>query len=134
MENVELVRAIYAEWQRGEWGSSWWADPDIEYVMVDIPGATVWRGLAAMAEGWRGFLSAWEDYRIEPLEYRQIDEERVLAIVVASGRGRGSGVALDEIVSGRRGANLFHIREERVVRLDAYVGLERALADLGLEQ
>ncbi|HTQ68441.1 MAG TPA: nuclear transport factor 2 family protein [Solirubrobacteraceae bacterium] len=132
MDNLELVRAIYANWERGNWSSVWWAHPDIEYVMVDEPGAEVHRGLEAMGQGWRAFLSAWEDYRVEALEYRRIDEERVLVSLVAQGRGRGSGVGLEESARAP-GANVFVIRDGRVVRLDAYFLLANALADLGLD-
>jgi hypothetical protein len=34
-ENVGLVRAIYAEWERGDFSSTEWAHSDIEYVMID---------------------------------------------------------------------------------------------------
>jgi hypothetical protein len=34
-----------------------------------------------MAEGWRGFLGAWEGFRTEVEEYRELDGERVLVLV-----------------------------------------------------
>ena len=130
--NLDLVRSIYADWERGDWTSAEWADPEIEYVMVDEPGSITHRGIAAMAEAWRSFLGAWVDYRIEPEEYRALDEERVLVLVKASGRGKASGIEVSE--STRGGANLFRIRDGMVVRLDAYFDRDRALADLGLAQ
>ena len=135
-ENLDLVRSIYADWERGDWSSAWWAHPDIEYVMVDEPGSATHSGLAPMADSWRAFLNAWVDYRLEALEYRTLDEERVLVLVRAHGTGKGSGVELSELTerSGRHvGANLFRIRDGRVVRLDAYFDCDRAFADLGLK-
>jgi SnoaL-like domain len=132
--NLDLVRTIYADWKRGDWTSVTWAHPEIEYVMVDEPGSQTHRGLAAMAAAWRSFLSAWEDYRIEPVEFRQLDGGRVLVLVTAHGRGKASRVELTEGSRGRGGANLFYIRAGKVVRLDAYFVAEHALADLGLTE
>jgi hypothetical protein len=134
MENLDLVRSIYAGWARGDWSAAGWAHPDIEYVMVDEPGSEIHRGTVAMAQAWRAFLSAWVDYRIEPEEYRTLDDERVLVLVTAYGRGKASGVELTESTRGRGGANLFWIRDDQVVRLEAYFSRDRALADLGLDE
>jgi ketosteroid isomerase-like protein len=133
-ENLDLVRSIYADWERGDWSSASWAHPDIEYVMVDEPGSATYRGHVAMAEAWRAFLSAWADYRVQPEEVRALDGGRVLVHVKAYGRGKTSGVELSDGTRGRGGANLFYIRDGMVVRLDAYFDWHRALADLGLEE
>ena len=132
--NLDLVRSIYADWERGDWSRADWADPEIEYVMVDEPGTETHKGLAAMAEALRDFLSAWADYRVESEGYRILDEERVLVLTTAYGHGKTSGVELSERTRGRGGAVLFRIRDGMVVRLDAYFDRDRALADLDLEE
>ena len=91
-ENVELVRSIYAAWERGDFSSAEWAHPEIEYVQVEGPEPGVWTGLAGMAEGTRDFLSTWKEFRIEADEYRELDGERVLVLQRHSGRGKTSGV------------------------------------------
>jgi ketosteroid isomerase-like protein len=69
------------------------------------------------------------------VEYRSLDDRRVLVIVHAHGRGKSSGVELNESTrAAGGGANLFHIRDGKVVRLDAYFDRRRALADLGLAE
>jgi hypothetical protein len=88
LANLELVRSIYAIWGRGDFSSADWADPEIEFVLADGPSRGSWTGVARMAEAWRDFLSAWEEYRVEAEEYRELDGERVLVFAHISGRGR----------------------------------------------
>jgi ketosteroid isomerase-like protein len=128
--NLDLVRSIHAAWGRGDWSSAEWAHPDIEYVIPDGPAPGSWTGLAGMAEGWRGFLSAWEELRVEADEYRELDDERVLVLTHPSGRGKTSGLEVGQLQP--KGANLFHVRGGKVTRLVVWMLRERALADLGL--
>jgi len=128
--NLDLVRSIYADWERGDFSSAEWADPEIEYLVVDGPEPSRWTGLAGMADGWRDWLRAWEDFRAEPEEYREIDGDRILVLVHNSGRGRTSGLELEQ----RSVANLFELRDGKVTRLVIYLERENALADLGLTQ
>jgi ketosteroid isomerase-like protein len=128
--NLELVRSLYAAWQRGDWSSAEWAHPEIEFVIADGPAPGSWTGVAGMVEGFRGVLTAWEDWRAEADEYRELNGERVLVLVHLSGRGKTSGLEVGQI--GTKGANLFHLRGGKVTRLVIYFDHERALADLGL--
>jgi ketosteroid isomerase-like protein len=128
--NLDLVRSIYAAWERGDFSSVAWAHPQIELVSVDglEPGHRT--GLAGMAEAWSGFLSAWDDLRAEAEGYSEIDGERVLVRVHNRGRGKVSGLELGQMHEG--GANLFHIRDGKVTKLVLYSDHKQALADLGL--
>ena len=130
-ENLDLVRAIFADWERGDFGSNEWADPEIEYVSADGPEPFSVTGVSAMAAEWRRVLSDWEEVRTEIEECRELDGERVLALLSWSGRGRGSGFDLADVPW--TGANVFHFRNGRVTRFVAYWDRERALADLGLK-
>ena len=128
--NLDLVRTIYAAWERGDYSSSEWADPEIKCVFRDGPTPGSWTGLAGMAEAWRAFLSTWEEFRQEADEYRELDDERVLVLARFSGRGKISGLELQQMA--RQGASLFHLRAGKVTRHVAYVDSETALADLVL--
>ena len=130
-ENLDLVRSIYAEWERGDYGSTEWAHPEIELVAAsDGPDPGCWRGHAEIARAWRDYLSAWEDHRSEAEEYREIDNERILVLINVTGRGKTSGVDLGQMQA--KGANLFRIQGGRVTRLVLYTDRANALADLGL--
>ena len=131
-ENLDLVRSIYADWERGDFSSAEWADPEIEFVNGDGPEPGNVKGVAAMAAMWRQFLREWKGYSVEVDEYRELDDERVLVLLHAVGRGTKSGLALRQ---GREtSANIFHISEGKVTRLALYVDRERGLADLGLKE
>jgi ketosteroid isomerase-like protein len=130
-ENLDLVRSIYAEWERGDFSSVEWADPEIEYVHADGPARGTWRGLAGMESGWREWLSAWKDLRIEVDRYLELDAERVL--VFTRGIARGSMSGLDTGTMRSEVACLLHIEDGKVTRFITYHERERALADLGLK-
>ena len=129
-ENVEVVRSIFAAWERGDFSSPEWAHPEIEFVIGDGPTPGSWTGVAAMAATWREALSAFEELRVEADEYRALDDERVQALVHFSGRGKTSGLEVGDIQM--KGANLFHVRGGVVTRLVLYWDRERAFADFGL--
>jgi ketosteroid isomerase-like protein len=131
-ENLDLVRSIYAAWDRRDYSWTEWADPAIEFVVADGPSPGRWTGLAGMWQGWREILSPWEDWRAEQVECRELDDECVLALMDFSGRGKTSG--LDVAQMSGKGANVFQIRGGKVVKLSAYWDRDRALADLGLEE
>jgi ketosteroid isomerase-like protein len=131
-KNLDLVRSIYVDWERGDFSSTEWVDPEIEYVYADGPEPGRWTGLADMAEAWRVRLSAWEDFCFVMEDCREIDDERVLVLVGARGHFKTSGLSVDEVAGGRLAAHVFHVRDGKVVRLVAYWDRERALADLGL--
>ncbi len=130
-ENLDLVRSICANWERGDFSSVEWAHPEIEFVVPDGLNPASWTGLAGLAEGFRGFLGAWEGLRSEADEFREIDHERVLVLTHLGGRGKTSGLELEQVQTKQ--ANLLQIRDGKVTRLVIYNYRENALVDLGLE-
>ena len=129
-ENLDLVRSIIADWERGDFRSAQWADSEIEYVVADGPSPGKWTGLAGMAEGSRASFGVWDDWRLKADEFRELDDERVLVLLQASGRGKTSGLDVGSL--GDRGAALFEMRGGKVVRHVAYWSRDRALGDLSL--
>jgi len=69
--NLDLVRSINADWERGDFSGTHWADTEIEFEFRDGPARGKWTGVAGMAEGWLAWLGAWADFRAEADEYRR---------------------------------------------------------------
>jgi ketosteroid isomerase-like protein len=128
---LDLVQSLYEDWARGDFSSTDWADPEIEFVIADGPSPGKWNGRAGLAEGYREWLAGWEEVRVMAEGYYELDAERILVYVRGSGHGRTSGLRMEEIQT-RGGANLFHLRNGKVTRLVLYYDGERALAEFGL--
>jgi ketosteroid isomerase-like protein len=128
-ENLDLVRSIYAAWGRGDYRATDWAAPEIEFAIVGGPDPGTWVGVSAMADGWRAWLGAWDDYVAEADEFRELDGERVMVFGRMGGRGKTSGLRVETDF-----ANVFDMRGGAVTRLRLYADRLRALADLGLEE
>jgi ketosteroid isomerase-like protein len=131
-ENLEVVRGIYADWARGEFGATGWANADIEFVFDGGPSPGTWTGLADTAHAMRDFISAWSDFQVRAEEFRELDNERVLVLSTLNGSGKTSGLSLGEMRSEK--CELFQIRGGKVVRLVIYWDRKHGLADLGLER
>src|SRR4051812_8317206 len=116
--NLELARSMYGRWARGDFSSVAWADPEIEYVIVDGPSPGRWSGLAGLEKGGLGFMGAWEDLRVKADEYRELDDDRVLVLTSLSGRGKTSGVELGHLHG--KGADVLHVSNGRVIRFMLY--------------
>jgi ketosteroid isomerase-like protein len=135
-ENLDLVRSIYADWERGDYGSFDWAHEEIECVIVDGPTPGRWRGQAQMADAWRSFFSVWEDWRVAAEGYRDLGNEGVLALEMRTARAKISGLEVGQTPGQMlsEGASTFYIRDDKVRRFVTYFDRARALADLGLEE
>jgi len=128
-ENVDLVRSIYPAWERGDFSVTDWMHPEIEFVIVSELLPTRAKGLVEARQVWGEAMNSYKHYRVEAREIREIDEERVLVLAEQSGRGKASGILIS-----RNGANLFHLRGGKVVKLVLYEDRAPALADLGVEE
>jgi ketosteroid isomerase-like protein len=129
--NLDLVRSIYADWERGDYSRTEWADPDIEFVYADGPEPASGRGPAAMWVAWRDFLSAWREYRAVAEEYRELDDGSIVVMTAFHARGRASKIEVREVLA--RGASVMQVDDGKVTKVVLYYNRDRALADLGRE-
>ena len=127
--NLELVRSIYQDWERGEFGSAQWADPKIEMLSISFqhPGSAT--GFEQIERFWSDRETALTDFRVRAEDVRELDQERVLALAEWSARGKASGIAITH-----EGAHVFEIREGRVVKVVFYEERARAFDELGLAE
>jgi ketosteroid isomerase-like protein len=128
--NLDLVRSLFTDWKRGDYSSTDWADPEIEFVIADGPSPGAWTGVAGMIEAYREVMNAWQHYGGEAEEYRVLDEQRVLVLIHLSGRGKVSGLELEQMQP--KAAGILQVRDGKVVKVVLYYDRKRALADLGL--
>jgi ketosteroid isomerase-like protein len=132
-ENLDVVRSIYADWERGDFTHEEWAHPEINYVFLRAGGLAPdnAHGRAEMREVARAYIETWTHLRTSADEYRELDSERVLVFDHLGGRRKPSGPNVPPLAP--KTAHLFHVRDGTVTRLVAYEDRDRALADLGLE-
>jgi ketosteroid isomerase-like protein len=130
--NLDLVRAIYANWERGDYSSAAWLHPTVEFEIADGPDAGSVTGISEAKAAFREFLGMWEEFRTEAQEYRELDDERVLVYVHNGGRAKSSGLEVGQLMGSKDGANVLVIRNGKVVKFSIYFDREHALADLGL--
>jgi hypothetical protein len=129
--NLDLVRSICAPWERGDFSSAEWADPEIEFVIPDGPSPGSWKGLAGMAKGYSGYIDVYENVRIDIEKVRELDDGAFVALFRRFGRAKSSGI-VELPGKEMEGAVVFHLHGGRVSRLVLYFERERALADLSL--
>jgi ketosteroid isomerase-like protein len=129
LQDVEALRAVYERWGRGDFWTPEIFDHDVEVVWSpEILDISVARGLAAVEESIRDWLSAWENLRMEAERLIDLGEDRILVLVAAYGRGKGSGV---EVVGGEY-AHLWTMRGGEAIRLVGYTDRGQARQDAGL--
>ena len=128
--SLDLVRSITASHERGDFSSVEWAHPEIEFVIVGGPQPISRVGIPAMTESWLRWVSAWEDYRVEADEYRELDDERILVLTRSSAHGKAGRLVVGQMRA--KGAILYRVRAGKVTRLVYYWERELAFDDLGV--
>jgi ketosteroid isomerase-like protein len=93
---------------------------------VGVVEAEAFRGHAGIAEWMAHELEPWEEWRVEPTEFRAVGD-RVLARAMVTARGKGSSVELTADAG-----MVFEFRERRIVRFWSYLDWGEALAAVGL--
>src|SRR5262245_8962266 len=129
-ENVEIVRAAYEAWNRGDLETFLQTfDPDLELHLPEGGlNVGVRRGHEAIRQLLDGFLEVWDDLRAEPERFFGLGDQ-VIVFVRIRGKGKGSGVEVEA-----HPAHLVTMRTGKVGRLVIYPERAGALEAVGLSE
>jgi ketosteroid isomerase-like protein len=129
--DVQRLRDGYVAFNRGDWDEAMeLAHPECEWRMhgalaMDAPHAT--RGREAVKAFWSDFFELWDDYKVEPLDFREGSGGTILATVRFTGRGKGSDVPVELMYFW-----VYVFRDGRAVSCDLYADRGDALKAAGL--
>jgi ketosteroid isomerase-like protein len=131
-ENVEVVRRMYTAFHRGDFdGALSSFDPN---VLVDASTArpdhvAIGKGHERLIQIVTSWVTAWEDWREEIEEIRDLDDDRVLVLSVQRGRGKGSGVEVEA-----RWAVVYELEGDLITSIHVYPDSEEGLKAAGLRE
>jgi ketosteroid isomerase-like protein len=131
-ENVEVVRRIYDLWNRGELDAAVeMLDQDVAWnAYVHLPDSRPRQGVREVQE-WAGeFAEAWREIQVQIERLEEVGDDLVLALVRITGRGRGSGAAVESGVDG----HVWTVRDGRVAAVRMFQGAEDAIEAVGLRE
>jgi ketosteroid isomerase-like protein len=127
---LELVREGYRAFERGDldWLMTHFDAAILVEDRFESPDSATFHGHAGFLRYLEGWLSAWEQFRMEPVEFIPV-RDQVLVLVRQFGRGKGSQVEIEEEV-----AHLWTVREEKAIGYRVYTHQSDALAAVGIER
>jgi ketosteroid isomerase-like protein len=128
-ENGEVLRTVYAEWERGNLRAGRdLLDAGIESVWPpEFPSGGVYHGADAHARAMREWLSPWEDFELTAEGFCDADDRVVVPFRVRA-RGRESGIEVE-----RRWAHIWTMLGGKVMRFEVSLDPDQALKAVGLE-
>ena len=110
-ENLDLVRSIYADWERGDFDSADWAHPEIEFVSADGPDPAPGRAWPRWQRTSASWLSALGGVPSTRTSIVSSTTSGCSCSTTGSGRGKTSGLDLGQIDT-RASLDLPHPRRQ----------------------
>jgi ketosteroid isomerase-like protein len=131
-ENVEIVRRLYASWERGDLQTADFFDVDVEHSRIgsELPGINGdWRGIEDFGVALASYLDALADLHIEAERIIDLGGDRVLVLARQTARGKTSGLPWEHELG-----DLFTLRDGKVLRYASYWDRADALEAAGVSQ
>lgn len=126
---IAVIEQMYAEWGGGDYSNGDLLHPDYELVFargfLDEGAHSGWQ---AAWQGWKGWLDQWASWDYHPIEYIEVDDNRIGVLVDIDGVAKSTGMPL-EVKTG----NLWEFEDGLVRRLTLYAHREDMLRELGLD-
>jgi ketosteroid isomerase-like protein len=128
-ENVEVVRRMWEAFLGDDplRGLSL-CDPDIEWDGTNLPDGKIARGPAAIVDHLMRWAEMWDDWTMEAERFIDAGGDQVVLVFRETGRSE-SGLQMDE-----RHAELYTVRDGKVVHRKGFSGPAEALEAAGLEE
>jgi ketosteroid isomerase-like protein len=131
-ENVEIVRRVYEAFNREGLDAAFeHLHPDFEYDLSAAigPYAGMYSGRETVRKMLEDFFSAWEYMHVEPEDFIDVGDDRVLVPTRGRGRGKGSGIEIE----GRPSA-IWTVRDGQLIRGAVFNDRAEALEAAGLSE
>jgi len=129
-ENVEIVRALFERWGRGDFDAGEAFDPDVEFARYggEVVVTRQAHGISGLTAAVVELLREWVDMRLEAERFVEVDD-RVLVYARLRGVGKRSRVPLDHLE-----AAVFTLRNGKIVRWETYWDPAEARRALSIEE
>jgi ketosteroid isomerase-like protein len=89
----------------------------------------VFRGRQRFRDYFDAVDEAFDDMRVEVEEITEVGEDRLVVVLRVSGRGKGSGVNVEQ-----HNGQVWTFVDSKIARIDSYMNRTEALAAVGLSE
>jgi ketosteroid isomerase-like protein len=124
--DLEVLRDAYSGWARGDFSEARMWDPEVEFITAGVEPGT-YSGPDGVRQGWFDFLSAWDDFRVEGVQFIEASrDDTYLVLCHLSGRGKESNLPIEAET-----ANVIVVRNGKIVRFELFWDRDEALEAAG---
>ncbi len=128
-ENVEVIKAGFAGFESGQFFEL--LDPEVVWeARRDLPDSGIYRGHDGVSRLLGRFYEVMDEIWFRPEEFIPIGDDGVAVALRWGGRGKGSGVVLEE----SHETWLFTLRGGKIVRVQEFPTRASALEAAGLSE
>jgi ketosteroid isomerase-like protein len=123
-ENLELLRRAWDTFVRRDPAGLEYLDDDIEWELGPevLPDGGVFRGREGYRQVIQQWGGAWDEYRLEPVEFIDAPGNRVIVVTHQSGRSRATGITVEN-----QPVYLYTVADGRITRIQHVRAVDEAL-------